>query len=161
MSEFVAIQLVHAVTTIGALITLISEVSRMFPHMDVEIVLPFSDVSTFSAHKVLVVGVSEHMSGEVGLVSAPEITQATLVGLLTTVHQHVSIQATFMRGHITALRTAMDLFVGVQMSNVLLELNGVECDERAKVTAELVSPWVAVPLVLEEKSFIGGREIAL
>ena len=31
------------------------EVSSMFPHMDVEIVLPFSDVSTFSAHEVLVV----------------------------------------------------------------------------------------------------------
>lgn len=55
----------------------------MFPHVDIQIVLPFSDVSTFSAHKVLVVGVSEHMFREVGLISAPEVTQATLVGLLT------------------------------------------------------------------------------
>lgn len=55
----------------------------MFPHMDIQIVLPFRDVSTFSAHKVLVIRVSQHMFGEVGLISAPEVTQATLVGLLT------------------------------------------------------------------------------
>lgn len=59
------------------------EVSSMFPHMDIQIVLPFSDVSTFSAHEVLVIRVSEHMLREVGLISAPEITQATFVGLLS------------------------------------------------------------------------------
>lgn len=51
--------------------------------MDIQIVFPFSDVSTFSAHKVLVVRVSEHMFREVGLISAPEVTQVTLMGLLT------------------------------------------------------------------------------
>ena len=55
----------------------------------------------------------------------------------------------------------MDLLAGVQMSNVLLELHRVERDEGAEVTAELVGPRVAEPLVLEEKSFIGGREITL
>lgn len=54
----------------------------MFPHMDIKIVFPFSHVSTISAHKVLVFGVSEHMFREVGLISAPEVTYATLVGLL-------------------------------------------------------------------------------
>lgn len=58
------------------------EVPSMFPHMDVKIVFPFSHVSTFSTHEVLVVRVREHVFGEVRLVSAPEVTQAALVGLL-------------------------------------------------------------------------------
>lgn len=55
----------------------------MFPHMDVQIMFPFCDISTFSTHEVLVVRVSEHMFREVGLISAPEVTEAALVGLLT------------------------------------------------------------------------------
>lgn len=31
------------------------EVSSMFPHVNIQIVLPFGDVSTFSTHEVLVV----------------------------------------------------------------------------------------------------------
>lgn len=83
------------------------------------------------------------------------------MGLLTTVHQHVSLQAPFMRGHVAALRAAMDLLVGVQMSNVLLKLHGVQCDEGAKVTAKPVVSWVTVPLVLDEDSLIGTREVTL
>lgn len=64
----------------------------MFPHMDIQIVFPFRDVSTFSAHKVLVVGVSEHMLREVGLIAAPEVTQATLVGLLTCYRKKEAIR---------------------------------------------------------------------
>lgn len=131
----------------------------MFPHMDIQIVFPFRDVSTFSAHKVLVVGVSEHMLREVGLIAAPEVTQATLVGLLTAVHQHVSLQATLMRRHVAALRAAVDLLVGVQVSDVLLKLHGVKCDEGAEVTAELVVSWVTVPPVLEEDALIGAGKI--
>lgn len=55
----------------------------MFPHVDSQIVFPFCDVSTFGTHKVFAFRVSEHMFGEVGLISAPEVTQAALVGLLT------------------------------------------------------------------------------
>lgn len=81
--------------------------------------------------------------------------------LLTTVHQHVSLQAPFMRGHVAALGAAMDLFVGVQMSNVPLKLHRVKRDEGAKVTGELVMSRVTVPLVLEEDGFVGAREITL
>lgn len=76
-------------------------------------------------------------------------------------HQHVALQAPFVRGHVAALRAAVDLLVGVQMSNVLLELHGVKCGEGAKVTAKLVVPWVTVPPVLEEDGLIGTREITL
>jgi len=160
----------------------------MFPHVDVQIVLPFSDVSAFGAHEVLVVRVSEHVLREVGLISASEVTQATLVGLLTcsrerdlksgktpnvrasessmyslltTVHQLVALQASFMRGHVAALRAAVDLLVGVQMTDVALELHGVERGEGAKVTAELVAARVTVPLVPEEDGLVGTRELAL
>lgn len=78
-----------------------------------------------------------------------------IYSLLTTVHQHVSLQAPFMRGHVGALRAAMDLLVGVQMSDVLLELHRVKCDEAAEVAAKLFISWVTVPLVLEEDSLIG------
>lgn len=54
----------------------------MFPHVDIKVVLPFGDVSTFGTHEVLVIRVSEHVFREVGLISAPEVTQAALVGLL-------------------------------------------------------------------------------
>lgn len=45
--------------------------------------LPLGDVSTLRTHEVLVVRMDEHVFGEVGLVAAPELTQAALVGLLT------------------------------------------------------------------------------
>lgn len=60
----------------------VPEVSGVFPHVDVQVVLPFGDVATLGTHEVLVVGVSEQMFGEVRLVSTPEVTQTTLVGLL-------------------------------------------------------------------------------
>lgn len=101
------------------------------------------------------------MFREVRLVSAPEVTQAALVGLLTAVHQHVPLQAAFMRGHVAALRAAMDLLVGVQMPNVHFKLHGVKCDEGAKVAAKLVDSGVSMPLVLEEDALIGAREITL
>lgn len=55
----------------------------------------------------------------------------------------------------------MDLLIGVHKSNVLLKLHRVKGDEGAEVTAELVIPWVTVPQVLEEHSFIGAGEITL
>lgn len=55
----------------------------MFPHVDIERVLPFCNISTLSAHKVLVICVSQHVFGEVGNVAAPEVTQIALVRLLT------------------------------------------------------------------------------
>lgn len=55
----------------------------------------------------------------------------------------------------------MDLLIGVQMSNVLLKLHRVKCNEGAKVTAKLFISWVTMPLVLEEDSLIGAREITL
>lgn len=76
-------------------------------------------------------------------------------------HQHVSLQATLVWGNIAALGTAMDLFTGMQMSNVLLKLHRVKCDKRAKVTAKLVVPRVTMALMLEEDRLIGAREITL
>lgn len=55
----------------------------MFPHVDIERVLPFCNISTLVAHKVLVICVSQHVFGEVGRIAAPEVTQTALVRLLT------------------------------------------------------------------------------
>lgn len=55
----------------------------MFPHVHVQIVLPFCDIAALGTHEVLVVRMCEHVLGEVGLVPAPEVTLATLVRLLT------------------------------------------------------------------------------
>lgn len=129
------------------------------------------------------------MFGQVGLISALELTQAALVGpltlkrknkfksycvkgekcpdfhvtkpILTTVHEHVPLQTPFVRGHVAALRAAVDLLVGVQMPEVLLELHGVERDKGAEVAAELFRPCMTEPLVLEKDCFIGARKIAL
>lgn len=61
----------------------VPEVSSMFPHVDIKRVFPFGNISTLSAHKVLVICVSQHMFGEVGHIAAPKVTQTTLVRLLT------------------------------------------------------------------------------
>lgn len=55
----------------------------------------------------------------------------------------------------------MDLLVGVQVSDVLLKLHRVERDKGAEVTAQLVTARVTLPLVLEEKGFVGAGEITL
>lgn len=55
----------------------------MFPHVDIKRVFPFGNISTLSAHVVLVICVSQHMFGEVGHIAAPKATQTTLVRLLT------------------------------------------------------------------------------
>lgn len=79
----------------------------------------------------------------------------------TTVQEHVSHQATFMRGCIAAVRAMINLLIGVQMPNVLLKLHRVKCDEGAKITAKLVISGVAMPLVLEEDCFVRARIITL
>lgn len=76
-------------------------------------------------------------------------------------HQHVARQAAFVRGHVAALRAAVDLLTGVQVSHVLLELHRVEGDEGAEVAAELLGPGVPVPLVLQEDALVGAGEAAL
>lgn len=76
-------------------------------------------------------------------------------------HEHVPLQTPFVRGHVAALRAAVDLLVGVQMPEVLLKLHGVERDKGAEVAAELFRPYMTEPLVLEEDCFIGARKIAL
>lgn len=55
----------------------------------------------------------------------------------------------------------VDLLVGVQMADVLLELHGVKGDEGAEVTAEPVAARVTVPPVLQEEGFIGAGEVTL
>lgn len=65
------------------LLIYVPEVSSMFPHVDIERVFPFCNISTLGAHKVLVVCVSQHVFGEVGHIAAPEVTQTALVRLLT------------------------------------------------------------------------------
>lgn len=55
----------------------------------------------------------------------------------------------------------MDLLSGVQMSNVLLKLHGVKCDEGAEIAAQLVVSRVTEPLVLEEDGLIGAGEVTL
>lgn len=64
------------------LLIYVPEVSSMFPHVDIERVLPFCNIPTLGAHKVLVTCVSQHVFGEVGHIAAPEVTQTALVRLL-------------------------------------------------------------------------------
>jgi hypothetical protein len=55
----------------------------VFTHVYIQIVLPLCDVAALGTHEVLVVRVCEHVFGEVGLIPAPEVTDAALVRLLT------------------------------------------------------------------------------
>ena len=80
---------------------------------------------------------------------------------LTTVHQHVPVQTPLVSGDVAALRTPVDLLVGVQMSHVLLELHGVKGDEGAELTAELLLARVALAPVLQEQALVGAGEVAL
>lgn len=45
MSKLVAVELVSPVTVVGTLVTLVPEISGVFPHVYVQIVLPFCDVA--------------------------------------------------------------------------------------------------------------------
>lgn len=73
----------------------------------------------------------------------------------------MSLQATFMRRRVTALRATVDLLIGVKMLQVLLQLYGVESDKGAKVTAKPLVSRVAAPQVPEEGGLIGGGEVTL
>lgn len=42
---------------------LIPEVACMFSHVHTEVVLPFGDIATLSAHVILGVGVGQHVLG--------------------------------------------------------------------------------------------------
>lgn len=80
---------------------------------------------------------------------------------LTVVRQRVSLQATSVRGGVAALRTSVDLLVGVTASYVPLRLYGVEREEGTEVTAELVGAGVAASLVSEEQGFVRAGKITL
>lgn len=55
----------------------------MLAHVDVQVVLPLGDVPTLSAHEVLVVGVGQHVLGQVAHIPAREVAEFTLVRLLS------------------------------------------------------------------------------
>lgn len=61
----------------------VPEVPCMFSHVHTEVVLPLGDITTFSAHVILGVGVGEHVLRQVAYISASEVTQLTLVRFLT------------------------------------------------------------------------------
>lgn len=109
VAEFVAAELVRAVTAVTALVAIISEVSSVFPHVHGQVVLPFGDVSALRAHVVFAVGVSEHVSGQVPLISASELTHGTFVRLLSTVRQHVPLQTALVCRGVLALWALVDL----------------------------------------------------
>ena len=59
------------------------EVACVLAHVHAEVVLPLGDVAALSAHVILGAGVGQHVLGQVAHVSASEVAQFTLVGLLT------------------------------------------------------------------------------
>lgn len=73
----------------------------------------------------------------------------------------MSLQATFMRRRVAALRAPVDLLTGVKMLRVLLQLHRVERDKGAKATAKLLTSRVAAPQVPEEDGLVGGGEVTL
>lgn len=59
------------------------EVACVLAHVHAEVVLPLGDVAALGAHVILGAGVGQHVLGQVAHVSASEVAQFTLVGLLT------------------------------------------------------------------------------
>jgi len=52
-------------------------------HVDVQVVLPLGDVPALGAHEVLVVGVGQHVLGQVAHIPAREVAELTLVRFLS------------------------------------------------------------------------------
>lgn len=67
----------------GGTHALMPEVACVFAHVHAEVVLPLGDVAALGTHVILGVGVGQHVLGQVAHVSASEVAQFTLVGLLT------------------------------------------------------------------------------
>lgn len=61
----------------------IPEISSVLAHVDVQVVLPLGDVPALSAHEVLVVGVGQHVLGQVAHIPAREVAELTLVRFLS------------------------------------------------------------------------------
>lgn len=61
----------------------VPKIASVLAHVDIQVVLPLGDVSTLSAHEVLVIGMGQHVLGQVAHIAAREVTQLTLVRLLS------------------------------------------------------------------------------
>lgn len=73
----------------------------------------------------------------------------------------MSLQATFVLRCVAALKAAVDLLMGVKKLQVLLQLQRVESDQGAEVTAQRLLPGVAAPQVPQEGGLVGGGKVAL
>lgn len=55
----------------------------MLAHVDIQVVLPLGDIPTLSAHEVLVIGVGQHVLGQVAHIPAREVAELALVRFLS------------------------------------------------------------------------------
>lgn len=83
VTQLVAAQLVSTMAAVGALVTLIPEISCVLPHVNAEVVLPLCHIATFSTHVVLIIRVGQHVFGKVAHISTSEVTQLAFVRLLS------------------------------------------------------------------------------
>lgn len=59
------------------------KISSVLAHVDVQVMLPLGDVPALGAHEVLVVGVGQHVLGQVAHIPAREVAELTLVRFLS------------------------------------------------------------------------------
>lgn len=55
------------------------EISSVLAHVDVQVMLPLGDVPALGAHEVLVVGVGQHVFGQVAHIPACEVDRKSVV----------------------------------------------------------------------------------
>lgn len=159
--QFVAAELVRAVAAVTALVAAISQVSRVFPHVNRQVMLPLGDVAALGAHVVFPVGVSEGMSGQIPLVSASELTLGAFVRLLPTVRQQVPLQPPLVRRGVVALRALVDLLRGVKVLHVSLELHRIKRVKVTELAGEPLPSRVTLPAMLREKTLVRTREVTV
>lgn len=59
------------------------EISGVLAHVDIQVMLPLGDVPALGAHEVLVIGVGQHVLGQVAHIPAREVAELTLVRFLS------------------------------------------------------------------------------
>ena len=75
----------------------VPKIAGVLAHVDIQVVLPLGDVSTLSAHEVLVIGMGQHVLGQVAHIAAREVTQLTLVRLLSYRGNHCKCLVTSLQ----------------------------------------------------------------
>lgn len=80
---------------------------------------------------------------------------------LACVEQHVADEDPLVRCGKVALGALVDLLTGVHLAHVVVEFHRVECGKGAEAALELLTPRVALLLMLAEDVLVGADEVAL